>query len=194
MTEQRSRQVPRRAFTVGHGTLPAEDFSQLLHDAGIASIADVRTVPRSRRNPQFETDAMRVWLPESGIAYAHYKPLGGWRKPRADSPNVALRHPAFRGYADYMLTDEFARAVDELLPKMERQVTAVMCSESVWWRCHRRLLADYLVLVRRWEIRDLMHDGRADPHRLTTGVRLAGDRVIYDEKEEGPAVLPGLES
>ena len=182
MTPRRSPQTsPKRAFTVGHGTLPAEEFAALLHAAGIDAVADVRTVPRSRHNPQFETTAMRLWLPESGIAYRHWKALGGWRKPSPDSPNVALRHPAFRGYADYMLTDEFARAVGELLPAMEQQMTAMMCSESVWWRCHRRLLADYLVLVRKWEIRDLMHDGRAEPHRVTPGARLAGSRVRYDD-------------
>ena len=152
----------------------------MLHRAKIEAIVDIRTVPRSRRNPQYETTAMRVWLPEAGIAYAHDKELGGWRKPRADSPNVALRHPAFRGYADYMLTDEFARAVDALLPQLEARPTALMCSESVWWKCHRRLLADYLVLARGWDVFDLMHDGRADAHKLTEGVRRTAHGVVYD--------------
>jgi uncharacterized protein (DUF488 family) len=123
---------------------------------------------------------MRVWLPEAGISYEHDKELGGWRRARADSPNIALRHPAFRGYADYMLTDDFARAIDEVLPKLEARPTALMCSESVWWKCHRRLVADYLVLVREWEVFDLMHDGRADAHKLTDGARKDGARVLYD--------------
>jgi len=170
-----------RAYTVGHGTLSEEAFVALVRGAQIAAIADVRTVPRSRHNPQFETDAMRDWLPAAGIAYTHYKPLGGWRRPHKDSPNVALRNDAFRGYADYMLTDEFAAAVDALLPELARTPTAMMCSESVWWRCHRRLLADYLVLARACEIFDLMHDGRCEPHRLTPGVRRTERGVCYDE-------------
>lgn len=141
---------------------------------------DIRTVPRSRRNPQYETTAMRVWLPEAGIAYEHDKELGGWRKPRADSPNVVLRHPAFRGYADYMLTGEFSRAIDEVLPRLKARPTALMCSESVWWKCHRRLVADYLVVARGWDVFDLMHDGRADPHKLTEGVRKTSAGVVYD--------------
>jgi uncharacterized protein (DUF488 family) len=160
--------------------LPADEFIALLKTAKIEAIVDVRTVPRSRRNPQYETTAMRVWLPEAGIAYAHEKELGGWRRPCAGSPNVALRHPAFRGYADYMLTGEFARAVDGLLPQLETRSTALMCSESVWWKCHRRLIGDYLVLARGWEVFDLMHDGRAFPHKLTEGVRRTPSGVVYD--------------
>jgi uncharacterized protein (DUF488 family) len=181
------RNVTKIAYTVGHGTLPAVDFVALLRGAQIASVADIRTVPRSRHNPQYELDALRRWLPEAGIAYAHYKELGGWRRPKPDSPNVVLRHPAFRGYADYMLTDEFAAAVDAITPELERQPTALMCSESVWWRCHRRLLADYLVLARDWEVLDLSHDGHAKPHVLTAGVRAAGAGIVYDDES---AALP----
>jgi uncharacterized protein (DUF488 family) len=172
-----------RAYTVGHGTLAAEDFEALLRSAGIAGVADIRTVPRSRRNPQYATEAMREWLRGAGIAYRHYQALGGWRRPRPDSPNIGLRHPAFRGYADYMLTEEFAQAVDALVPQLESRPTALMCSESVWWRCHRKLLADYLVLVRGLDIYDLMHDGRAPAHVLTPGARLSGRQVLYDAVE-----------
>ena len=179
-----------RAFTVGHGTLPSEDFITLLRGAGIDAIGDVRTVPRSRHNPQYDISALREWLPAAGIAYAHYKALGGWRRPRPDSPNVALRNAAFRGYADYMLTPEFAQAVDVLLPELASKPTALMCSESVWWRCHRRLLADYLILARGWEVFDLMHDGRIDAHRLTPSVRPTGTGVCYDTSGDGQASLP----
>ena len=172
--------APRSAFTVGHGTLAAPDFLALVHGAGIEAIADVRTAPGSRHNPQFGRKEMAEWLNAAGMTYTHYKELGGWRRAREDSPNVALRNAAFRGYADYMLMPEFSRAVDVLVPQLETKPTALMCSESVWWRCHRRLLADYLVLVRGWEILDLMHDGRAEPHVLTPGVRSAGDRLYYD--------------
>jgi len=122
---------------------------------------------------------MREWLNGAGIRYVHHKALGGWRKPLPDSPNVELRNAAFRGYADYMLTEAFSEAVDALIPELEARPTAMMCSESVWWRCHRRLLADYLVLVRGWEIRDLMHDGRAGLHVLTPGAHTDGKHVLY---------------
>lgn len=123
---------------------------------------------------------MRAWLNDGGLGYEHFKALGGFRRPLADSPNVALRNAAFRGYADYMLTTQFADAVDQLVPLLDARPTTLMCSESVWWRCHRRLLADYLVLTRGWEIFDLMHDGRITPHLLTPGVRGAGNVVYYD--------------
>ena len=170
----------KKTYTLGHGTLPSSDFIALVRDAGIEAIADIRTVPRSRRNPQFESAAMREWLPAAGIAYEHHQELGGFRKPRSHSPNEGLRHPAFRGYADYMMTDEFRSAVDLLLPRLEARPTALLCSESVWWRCHRRLVADYLVLVKGWDVRDLMHDGRAGSHHLTAGVRAAGPCLVYE--------------
>ena len=147
-------------------------------------------MPRSRHNPQYEITALREWLPAAGIAYAHNKALGGWRRARPDSPNVALRNAAFRGYADYMLTPEFALAVDALLPQLASKPTALMCSESVWWRCHRRLLADYLVIARNWEILDLMHDGRLTSHRLTPGVRATRTGVCYDTLSERQPSLP----
>lgn len=173
--------APKRAYTIGHGTLPAADFLALIRGPGIVAIADVRTVPRSRHNPQYESDSMRVWLTEGGVAYAHYKALGGWRRAKPDSPNIVLRNAAFRGYADYMLTEEFSEAVDRIIPELEARPTALMCSESLWWRCHRRLLADYLVLARGWEILDISHDGKAKPHVLTPGVRASGHHVIYDD-------------
>lgn len=168
------------AYTVGHGTLSAEEFVALLQGAKIAAIADVRIVPRSRHNPQFGLENISRTLVTAGIAYEHFKELGGWRRPAHDSPNVALRNVAFRGYADYMQTDEFARAVDALVVELAARPTAVMCSESLWWRCHRRLLADYLVLARGWRIYDLLHDGRLDEHRLTPGIRRTARGVQYD--------------
>lgn len=174
----------KRTYTLGHGTLPSTDFITLVRDAGIEAVVDIRTMPRSRRNPQYESTAMREWLPAAGIAYDHCKALGGFRKARPDSPNTGLRHPAFRGYADYMMTDEFSGAIDELLPRLEQFPAALMCSESVWWRCHRHLVADYLVLVKQWEVRDLMHDGRADLHRPTPGAHLVESRVLYESEPE----------
>jgi uncharacterized protein (DUF488 family) len=174
--------------TIGHGTLAQEDFAVLVANAGIGRLVDVRSFPGSRHNPQFGRDEMARWLPEAGVTYEWMRLLGGRRKPVPGSEHVALRHPAFRAYADHMETPEFLTGVDELLAGGEGQ--AVMCSESVWWRCHRRLLADHLVLVREIEVLHLMHDGRLTPHPPTDGVRRDGDRVVYDVGAT-PPLLPG---
>lgn len=170
--------VTLRIHTVGHGTLAQDDFAALVNSAGIGEIVDIRSFPGSRRNPQFGTDEMTRWVPEAGITYSWLKSLGGRRREVPDSEHVMLRHPAFRAYADHMETAEFLFGLDDLLTHGEG--SAVMCSESVWWRCHRRLLADHLVLVRQVEVVHLMHDGRLTPHPPTPEARLYGDRVIYD--------------
>jgi uncharacterized protein (DUF488 family) len=167
-------------YTVGHGTLPADAFAALLNGAGIVAIVDVRSVPKSRHNPQFTGEAMAEWLPQAGVAYSAEPRLGGFRRPRADSPNVALRHPSFRGYADYMLTTDFVAARDGVLQRAGTEPLAIVCSESVWWRCHRRLIADSAVLVANTPVLHLMHDGHLHPHRPTEGVRTAGDHLVYD--------------
>ena len=138
--------------TVGHGTLPAEKFASLLDGAHVARLVDVRSFPGSRHNPQFAREEMERWVPDGGIGYVWMRELGGRRRPVAGSKHVALRHDAFRAYADYMETPAFLAGVDELLTLARSEPTAVMCSESVWWRCHRRLLADHLVLVRGIEV------------------------------------------
>lgn len=166
--------------TVGHGTLSAEALVALLHGAGIEVIADVRAFPGSRRHPQFGRDAMTSWLPGSGIAYRWLPALGGRRRPVADSVHRGLRNTSFRAYADHMETPAFAAGVDELFDLAGEGRTAVMCSESVWWRCHRRLLADHVALVRREEVLHLMHDGRQTPHAPTDTVRVDVDRLVYD--------------
>ena len=119
-------------------------------------------------------------MPAAGFGYAWLRELGGRRRPVTDSKHVALRHDAFRAYADYMETDDFLAGVDQLLALAAGESTAVMCSESVWWRCHRRLLADYLVLARGIKVVHLMHDRRMTSHTPTEGGRLAGDALIYD--------------
>lgn len=167
-----------RLVTVGHGTLPQEGFVDLVHEAGIAEIVDVRSFPGSRRHPQFGRQEMQVWLPRDGVDYLWLRSLGGRRKPVPDSPNVSLRHPSFRAYADYMQSREFVDGIDELLARGDAR--AVMCAESVWWRCHRRLIADYLQLIRNVEVQHLMHDGRLQPHHPTDGVRVEGTELIYD--------------
>ena len=166
--------------TVGHGTLPAEVFASLLDGAHVARVVDVRSFPGSRHNPQFGREEMERWVPDAGIDYVWIRELGGRRRPVVGSKHVALRNDAFRAYADYMETPEFLGGVEQLLVVAERDPTTVMCSESVWWRCHRRLLADYLVLVRDIDVLHLMHDGRLTLHVPTEGVRLAGDELVYD--------------
>ncbi len=171
--------------TVGHGTLPQEDFTALVSGAGIEVVVDVRSFPASRRHPQFGREAMERWLPDAGIAYRWEPRLGGRRRARPDSPHGALRVAAFRGYADHMETEEFRDAIDDLLAEGGTRPVAVMCAESVWWRCHRRLLADAVVLLRGTAVEHLFHDGRIDPHRPTPEARVDGRRLVYDGGEQG---------
>ncbi|MEO6156233.1 MAG: DUF488 domain-containing protein [Ilumatobacteraceae bacterium] len=167
-------------YTFGHGTLSADAFATIIGNAGIHRIVDVRSFPGSRRNPQFGREEMQRWVPEAAIGYVWMSDLGGRRRPTKDSKHVALRDKSFRAYADYMESDSFLTGVDDLLALADDDTTAVMCSESVWWRCHRRLLADYLVLVRQVEVLHLMHDGRLTAHPPTEGVRMADGAVVYD--------------
>ncbi|MEO6989232.1 MAG: DUF488 domain-containing protein [Aquihabitans sp.] len=173
---------PADIWTIGHGTLPADDFALLLHDFDIQELVDVRSFPGSRHNPQYGREEMERWLPDRGIDYRWMVELGGRRKAVADSKHVALRHVSFRAYADYMETPEFLTGVDDLLCLAAERRVAFMCSESVWWRCHRRLLADHLTLVRGSRVEHLMHDGRCTLHPPTEGVRLDEDqhRLVYD--------------
>ena len=176
--------------TVGHGTLSAERFAELLQHVGLEQVVDVRSFPGSRHNPQYAKEAMEHWLPTAGVRYAWLPTLGGRRKPHAGSPHVALRNDAFRAYADHMETDEFHLGMEELVGGFAADRTVVMCSESVWWRCHRRLLADHLVLVEERDVVHLMHDGRQTPHAVTDGARRDGDRVVYDVGTTTPLDLP----
>ncbi|HEV2890574.1 MAG TPA: DUF488 domain-containing protein [Frankiaceae bacterium] len=164
-------------LTVGHGTHEQDAFTALLRGAGVTTLVDVRTAPGSRRYPWFGRDALAAWLPEAGIAYEHERALGGFRKPLPGSPNAGWRNESFRGYADYMRTEPFWTALDGVLA-LAGQV-AVMCSESVWWRCHRRLVADAAQVVREVPVEHLMPDGRTSPHRPTEGVRRDGELLVY---------------
>lgn len=164
--------------TVGHGTLPEADFAGLVTGAGVRHVIDIRSFPGSRHNPQFGSEAMARWLPERGLRYSWIRALGGRRRGVPDSPHVALRHPSFRAYADHMTSAAFATGLGELLADCED--AAVMCSESLWWRCHRRLLADHLVLLDGVRVEHLMHDGRRSAHVVTDGVRVDGDHLVYD--------------
>ena len=167
-------------YTIGHSTQSAEDFAALLTVHGIGQVADVRTIPKSRRHPQFGREALEGSLARHGIGYRHFPALGGLRNPRRNSMNTAWQHPGFRGYADYMQTETFSHGLDELLTfAQEREVqTAVMCAEAKWWQCHRRLLSDAL-LVRRVPVRHIISSAPAKPHELTEFARLEHGKVIY---------------
>ena len=165
-------------YTIGHSTRTLDAFLALLHAHQISQLADVRTVPKSRRHPHFAGEALARTLPEAGIAYRHLAALGGLRKPRNDSRNTAWRHESFRGYADHMETPAFQRALDDLIAWSGAQPTVVMCAEAVWWRCHRQLIADALV-ARAVEVRHIMSAGPAPPHALTAFARIDDGRVTY---------------
>jgi hypothetical protein len=177
-------------LTLGHGTLGEDDLRDLLLRAGVESLVDVRTAPGSRRHPHVSRAALEVWVPAAGVAYSWEPRLGGWRKPKSASRHTALQNASFRGYADYMETPPFWEALDRVLQAAAARRTAVMCSESVYWRCHRRLLSDAAVLARQAEVLHLGHDGRLTPHRLTAGVRCEDGRPVYDLGVAGQ--LPGV--
>jgi uncharacterized protein (DUF488 family) len=168
-------------LTYGHGTDDSERTVATLLSAPVASLVDIRTAPGSRRNPQFARATLERWLPEAGIAYRWEKRLGGFRRPGPDNPDVAWREEMFRGYAEHMRSADFLAAIDGVLAEAADRQVAVMCSETLWWRCHRRLVADFVSIARGVEVRHLMHDGRLAQHRPSPGVRLRDDGLlVYD--------------
>jgi uncharacterized protein (DUF488 family) len=175
-----------RVFTVGHSTRPAVELVELLRAYGIRTLVDIRTVPRSRTNPQYNTDTLEGTLAEVGLRYVHLPRLGGLRKARKDSPNGAWRNASFRGYADYMGTEEFARGMEELRALTEDGPVALMCAEAVPWRCHRSLVADALY-ARGVEARHISSPTRAPEHRLTPFAELHGRQVLYPGTPESAA-------
>ena len=165
-------------WTIGHSTRPLAEFVDLLRAHGIDTLVDVRTVPRSRRHPHFTKDALAASLPEAAIAYVHMPGLGGLRKAQPGSPNTGWRTDAFRGYADYMQTEEFARHLDALTALAKNARLSVMCAEAEPWRCHRNLLADALA-VRDVEVRHIVGHGAVARHILTPWAQRAGIRLTY---------------
>jgi uncharacterized protein (DUF488 family) len=165
-------------FTIGHSTRSHDEFLQLLEAYEIAGLADIRTVPRSRRHPHFAGEALEASLPAQGITYRHFAALGGLRRPRPDSPNGAWQHPGFRGYADHMQAPIFREAIEELLAFSASRVVAIMCAEAKWWQCHRRLTADTLV-ARGVQVRHILSATHAPAHELTPFARVAGHEVWY---------------
>jgi uncharacterized protein (DUF488 family) len=189
-------------YTIGHSTRSLDEFVELLRAHAIGRLADIRTVPRSRRHPHFSAEALGRSLPATGIEYRHFPGLGGLRKPRRDSRNGAWRHEGFRGYADHMETHEFRDALTDLiewsglLTDAERGAdlpgppapthTVMMCAEAVWWRCHRQLTADAL-LARGVAVAHIMGPGAATAHKLTDFARVVDGRLQY------PSLISRLE-
>lgn len=164
--------------TVGHSTRTIDEFIALLHAYGITILADIRTVPRSRHNPQFNAESLAGVLPAAGIEYAPMPALGGLRHARRDSPNGGWRNASFRGYADHMQTPEFAAGLDALIRMAGRGRVAIMCAEAVPWRCHRSLVGDAL-LARGVGVIEILSERNCRPHRLTSFARVEGTRVTY---------------
>jgi uncharacterized protein (DUF488 family) len=168
-------------MTFGHGTASAERMAGLLSSAGVTAVIDVRTAPGSRRHPHVARAELVRWLPGHGISYRWEKRLGGFRRPEPGSPDVAWPEDAFRGYAGHMRRPDFLAAIDEMLAQTAAAHIVVMCSESVWWRCHRRLIADFAEIARGVPVRHLMHDGQLAAHQRSPGVRLGADGLlVYD--------------
>ena len=179
-----------RLWSVGHSTRALADFVALLHSHGIEVVADIRTVPKSRRHPQFHIHSLTATLPEHGLAYRHLPQLGGLRSPRAASPNDGWRNRSFRAYADHALTADFADGLAALRETARTAPTAMMCAEAVWWRCHRRLVADRLVAAGD-VVCHIMPDGRGVPHELTSFARRDADGTITYPAEGATAPRRG---
>lgn len=173
-------------FTVGHSTLPIARFIALLHAYGITALADIRTVPRSRHNPQFNADALAAALKQERIDYVPLVALGGLRRTQKDSPNTGWRNESFRGYADYMQTEAFEDGLESLIGMSRRHRTAIMCAEAVPWHCHRSLVADALS-VRRIPAVEILSESLYRPHRLTPFARVDGTQITYPPEQ---AALP----
>jgi uncharacterized protein (DUF488 family) len=166
-------------WSIGHGTRPLDELVTVLNDARTQVLADVRSAPGSRRHPQFGQSALASSLADAGIEYLHLRGLGGRRDAVPDSPHVALKVDAFRGYADHMASAEFAAEYARLVATAREKHTAFMCAETLWWRCHRRLLSDRLT-ADGWEVVHLLAPGKSEPHRMWAVARLVDGRLVYD--------------
>jgi uncharacterized protein (DUF488 family) len=171
--------------TIGHSNRPIEEFIDLLRQNDIDCVLDIRTVPKSRHNPQFGQDVLPASLAEAGIAYRHIPGLGGLRHPRKDSPNSGWRNASFRGYADYMQTAEFAENVEVVVDLARKTRCVLMCAESVPWRCHRSMVADALS-VRGVLVEHIISKQKRRPHALTPFARVAGTQITYPPEQPPP--------
>ncbi len=168
-------------WTIGHSTRSLDEFVAMLHSFNIDEIADIRSFPGSRKFPQFNKEALEISLPQNNIQYVHIKDLGGRRKANPDSKNTGWRHTAFRSYADYMETGAFKDGIEELVKIATKQRTSYMCSEAVWWRCHRSMVSDYLKL-RGWKVMHIMGIGKATEHPYTAPARVVDNELNYEKE------------
>lgn len=168
----------RTIYTIGHSNRLLEEFLAMLQSYHIGLIADIRSLPGSRKYPHFDKEELQVILPQSNIQYVHLASLGGRRRPDKNSKNTSWRHPAFRGYADYMETDAFSEGINDLKKAGLHLPTAYMCSEAVWWRCHRAMISDYLK-VQGWTVLHIMDIGKAKEHPYTAPARIIEGRLSY---------------
>jgi len=169
---------PPLVLTIGHSTRPMEEFIRLLQAHKVACVADVRTIPRSRHNPQFNADSLPASLEKAGLSYRHLAGLGGLRHPTAASVNLGWRNASFRGFADYMQTPEFVQALEELIELAGRRRVALMCAEAVPWRCHRSLIADAL-LARGIPTEHILSLSRRQAHTFTPFAKVRGQQITY---------------
>jgi uncharacterized protein (DUF488 family) len=169
-------------LTIGHGTRPLDEFIRLLQALGVQKVADVRTVPRSRHNPQFNRETLPPALAAAGLGYLHLPGLGGLRHPLKDSPNLGWRNASFRGFADYMQTPEFEENLLALIDLAGQEQLCLMCAETVPWRCHRSLIADALT-IRGLKVRHIISEHSLQEHRLTPFARVEGARITYPATE-----------
>lgn len=185
-------EAPKTVWTIGHSTRTVAEIAELLKLNGVRQIVDVRTVPRSRHNPQFNMDELPASLAEHGLDYMHFAGLGGLRHSRKDSVNTGWRNASFRGYADYMQTDDFELSLDEMMKAAAKTPSALMCAEAVPWRCHRSMIGDALV-VRGVEVFDIISKAPPQPHRLTKFAKVDGTVITYPA-EERPKLDPAARS
>jgi len=174
---------PGVLFTIGHSTHSIEEFIGLLKTHGIRHLVDVRSIPKSRHVPQFNSDTLASSLSSAGIAYTHLKILGGRRHSRKDSINTGWRNISFRGYADYMATPQFAEGLAALTQIANTTPTAIMCAEAVPWRCHRSLIADAMIL-QGWQVRDILTAAPSAEHKLTTFLKVVNGQPTYPAPDE----------
>jgi uncharacterized protein (DUF488 family) len=168
-----------RIWTIGHSTRKIDTFVSVLEENGIKLIADVRIFPGSKRYPQFNKELLANSLSEQGVRYEHFPELGGRRKSKADSKNTAWRNEAFRGYADYMETEDFRKGIARLVDLAgQTGPTAIMCAEALWWRCHRALISDFLK-ARGVEVTHIVDLGKTEPHPFTSAARIVNGELTY---------------
>lgn len=171
-------QVQNTVFTIGHSTRSTEDFIELIKNHWITRVVDVRTIPRSWHNPQFNKNILPDALEKVGISYQHIAGLGGLRHARKDSPNLGWRNASFRGFADYMQTPEFTDNLEALIKLSQKEIIVLMCAETVPWRCHRSLIADAL-LIRGISVEHIMSATSLKPHTLTPWAKVQGNVITY---------------